>query len=172
MSSDPQRAHTAGASLAVVGHRTWERSDLLRVYDEHGAAVHAVACCAHGAQLADDVTIRVFVHLWRCPTSYDASRCSLRAFLVALASSMPTPLNRQLMHEPCSAVVRALRLLHDEDRQAILVTVFGGCTYREAAAVLGRPHDAVKASVWRGLHDLHAPLARLAAVGPHRTASA
>jgi RNA polymerase sigma-70 factor (ECF subfamily) len=53
-----------------------------------------------------------------------------------------------------AVVGRALRQLSQEERDALVVTYYGGCTYREAAVLLGQPEAAVKTHIRSGLRRL------------------
>ena len=59
-----------------------------RAYREHAPAMLSAATrVLHDSAAAEDVVQDVFMHLWRRPDSFDASRGSLGSFLTMMARS-------------------------------------------------------------------------------------
>lgn len=145
-----------------------------RVY---GLARRVTASTAH----AEEITQEVFVFLWQNPDRFDADRGTLRAFLGALThrravdevrrntrrnaredrvggdvSTATTfeigdDLERSQLAERVRAAVSSLP---DEQRQAVLLAYFGGCTFRQVAERLGIPEGTAKSRLRLGLGKL------------------
>ncbi len=164
---------------------------LQQIYRDHGHAVHEVARHICGPSLAADVTQDVFSQLWRNPHMFDPRRGSMRAFLVTVARRRAIDVmraegarraregreepvlgssadvdQRLLAEERSGAVAKALRALPAVERDAIVAAYFGGCTYREAARILGAPEGTIKSRIRSGLRRLQAPLREVAACAP------
>lgn len=157
-----------------------------QVYERHGDAVFAVAGRIGIAHLAPDVTQDVFMRLWRSPGRYDASRGSLRTFLVMAARNLAIDRARsesaRLLREeqatkarPTTAapfddvvarlavgatgeISEALSRLRTDTREAIVAAFFGGLTYSEVAESLDAPEGTIKSRIRRGLTQLRSEL--------------
>jgi RNA polymerase sigma-70 factor, ECF subfamily len=176
----------ASDSALMVGIGRWREAALAEAYRRHGGAVHALGRRLLGGDgRADDVTQEVFVDLWQRPERFDASRGTLRAFVITLAHSRAVDRLRadaaRSSREERDArqtadagydvenevwdlamaekVRRALSLLADGERQAIEMSYFGGHSYREVALLLGEPEGTIKSRIRTGLRRLRAGLA-------------
>jgi RNA polymerase sigma-70 factor (ECF subfamily) len=173
------------ASLAVAIGRFSEPA-LAEVYRRHGAAVHALAARVVGSTaMADDVTQETFVNLWRRPERFDASRGSLRGFLLTLAHSRAVDALRSEAartareqrggqeaflsagydierHAWDLLVADQVRVAFDDlpatERTAIEMAYFKGFSYRQVAATLGEPEGTIKSRIRSGLRRLHRAL--------------
>lgn len=160
---------------------------LAAIYRDHGAAVTAVARRVCGAQHAADVTQEVFLAVWQQPERFDPDRGSMRSFLAALAhnkavdvvrsehsrrarqeriDTSETPAqadtaDRLLNHDTAAQVRAAVDALPTKEREAIVTTYYGGCTYRRAAAHLAEPEGTVKSRIRTGLQRLRPSLTDL-----------
>ena len=140
-----------------------------------------------GPTLAADVTQEVFIRLWRNPDRFDATRGSLRTFLLAVTKNVSIdhlraegtrrdreerdgrrPLSGPAIPGDVAAttdnahhVHRALARLPFEMRQAIVTAYYGGLTYAEAADALGHPEGTVKSWIRQGLIRLRTELGHL-----------
>jgi RNA polymerase sigma-70 factor (ECF subfamily) len=162
-----------------------DHAALGEIYRRYAGAVWAVArrVCRDRA-LAEDVSQTVFVELWRRPQRFDPSRGNLRPWLTAqaharavdavrsetarqrrqeresrLAPSRPVDVEAAvhvaaLTHD----VRRAVEQLADDERTAIVLSYFGGHSYRETAELLGAPEGTVKTRIRRGLMGLRRAL--------------
>lgn len=157
----------------------------LRVaYEGHRRAVYAVLCRSCGPELAADVTQEVFLRLWWHPDRFDPERGSLRTFLLTMAHGMSIDRMRAdgsrrareervsrhaveppddvdhglLVGDERERVAEALARLSDVQREAIVTTFYGGCTYREAGVALGIPEGTIKARIRQGLKRLKTDL--------------
>ena len=155
------------------------------VYDEHGPGVFRMASKICGPRLAADVTQEVFLQFWRCPERFDLTRGTLRSLLLTMAHHKSVDLvrteNARRMREQRSAttdstditmecvlegerltrLMEGLSKLSRDQREAIVTTFYGHCSYREAAVVLGHPEGTVKARIRAGLTQLRISLAPL-----------
>jgi len=159
---------------------------LAEVYRRHGRAVYGLARrVLQDAAEAEDVTQEVFLRLWREPDRFDPERGSLRSFLLAQAHGRAVDAVRSsssrrsreardaartaraeydLQHEAwdlalADQVARAMEELSDDERRAIELAYFDGCTYREVARVLEQPEGTVKSRIRSGMRRLRDALA-------------
>ncbi len=133
---------------------------------------------------AQDVTQDVFLHLWEHPDAVDLSRGSLRSYLGVvthrraidavrrtsratarderagreagvMAPSHETEIVEADFDARASQRVRdAIVGLPSEQRQALELAYYGGCTYREVAARLGIPEGTAKSRLRLALNKL------------------
>lgn len=176
---------SASDAMLVVAIARWHEPALAEVYRRHGGAVTALARRVLGSQAgAEDVTQDVFVRLWERPESFDASRGSLRSFLLAVAHSRSVDLlrshsARRAREERDARTVatdgydierhawdlhlndqvrKAVTGLPDGERKAIELAYFAGRTYREVAAILAEPEGTIKSRIRTGLGRLRRAL--------------
>jgi RNA polymerase sigma-70 factor (ECF subfamily) len=157
---------------------------LAALYDRTSAQVNGIALRIVGDRdLAEEVTIDVYLQVWRSAQSYDPSRGSPLAWLVMLARSRAIdrlrahsgergqiePLDRGLevasSHagpEADSAVAQrrrhvqsALMKLTADQRQAIDLAFYGGLSHSEIAEKIGAPLGTVKTRIRLGMRRLH-----------------
>lgn len=158
-----------------------DEAALEEIYQRYaGAVAHLARRILRSDSLAEEVSQTVFVQFWRNPTRFDASRGSLRSFLLAMTHGRAVDLirseqarqRRELDHgapspdgpdrvEPGAVghlreldVGEALRLLPEPERVAIVTAYFGGYTYREAAGLLGEAEGTIKSRIRAGLDRL------------------
>jgi RNA polymerase sigma-70 factor, ECF subfamily len=158
-----------------------DQSALGEIYRRHAGAVWAVARrVCNDATMAEDVSQTVFVELWRRPGRFDPDRGRLRPWLVAQAHARAVDAVRSEtartrrqerdgrlaaptvpdVDEAVQAaalsddVRRAVDQLAEDERAAIVLSYFGGQSYRETAELLGAPEGTVKTRIRRGLMAL------------------
>jgi RNA polymerase sigma-70 factor (ECF subfamily) len=158
---------------------------LAEVYRRHGRAVYGLARrVLHDGAEAEDVTQEIFLRLWREPERFDPDRGSLRSFLLAQAHGRAVDAVRStssrrarevrdalrtaqadydMQHEVwdlalADQVARAMRELTDDERRAIELAYFDGCSYREVARLLDQPEGTVKSRIRTGMHRMRASL--------------
>jgi RNA polymerase sigma-70 factor (ECF subfamily) len=163
-----------------------------RAYREHAQAMFVAADrVLRDAAAAEDVVQDVFVHLWRSPASFDATRGSLGRYLTLMARSRALDRwrtrsareaaiersGRQQMPEDSTSqdaveevirrdgrrrVLRAIGALPGEQRDAVLLAFGKGLTAREIAAAADLPLGTVKSRVRLGLTKAREELASAA----------
>lgn len=151
----------------------------------HGLARRVTGSEAEAADIAQDV----FVRLWERPDRVDLSRGSLRTYLGVVAhrraldvlrsagrsrrreerlgreEGVTVPSHEATVVEDAHAATQAERLrlalgaLPAEQRAALDLAYFGGCTYREVATRLGIPEGTAKSRLRIALARLRELLA-------------
>lgn len=143
----------------------------------YGLARRVTASTAH----AEEITQEVFVYLWQNPERFDAGRGTLRAFLGALthrravdevrrntrrsaredrvgsdvSTATTVEIGDDLERSQLAERVRAaVSSLPDEQREAVLLAYFGGCTFRQVAERLDIPEGTAKSRLRLGLGKL------------------
>jgi RNA polymerase sigma-70 factor (ECF subfamily) len=160
-----------------------EDAALADAYRQHRDRVYRVALgILRRADLAEDVTQRVFVRLWQRPERFDPSRGTLGGFLqldahgravdllrserarverelrehrLAPSSDGQVGIEEEVMRRISSERVRdALSALTDDQRTSIMLAFFEGHSYRKVAELLGQPEGTVKSRIRIGLARL------------------
>jgi RNA polymerase sigma-70 factor, ECF subfamily len=165
---------------------------LAEAYRRHGGAVYGLARrVLNNSSEAEDVTQEVFLRLWNQPDRFDASRGSLRSFLLAQSHGRAVDTVRShnsrrvreardarrtataeydMQHEVwdmalADQVTRALGTLPDEERRAIEMAYFSGHTYVEVAQLLDQPEGTVKSRIRNGLRRLRTAMTDAGVLG-------
>lgn len=177
---------TAPATLSAPGGRVTAFDD---AYREHATAVFGLARRLLGDRsMAEEVSQEVFLRLWRRPDRFDASRGSLRSFLLAechgravdavraeaarrrreeragrsehrhALADVASDVCEVAVHDQVAGLVQALP---DAEREAISLAYCSHITYREVAAVLGVPEGTVKGRIRTGLGRLRSQMSEL-----------
>jgi RNA polymerase sigma-70 factor (ECF subfamily) len=135
---------------------------------------------------ADDVTQAVFLALWHSPASFGPGEGSLRPRLVdeahrravdlrradtarrareaaipadELEKKVADELEKKVLANAAGDVVASLLAgLPKTERQAIILTFYGGYTRRQVATLVHRPAETVNADILTGVSRLHANL--------------
>jgi RNA polymerase sigma-70 factor, ECF subfamily len=158
---------------------------LAEVYRRHGGAVYGLARrVLNSGPEAEDVTQEVFLRLWNQPDRFDATRGTLRSFLLAQAHGRAVDairsLNSRRLREAKDArrtatadydmqhevwdlslaekVSEALGSLPVEERRAIELAYFDGRTYVEVAELLDQPEGTIKSRIRNGMRRMRAVL--------------
>jgi RNA polymerase sigma-70 factor, ECF subfamily len=152
-----------------------------RAYAQHARAVHKVAMgVLNDHARAQDVVQDVFLRLWRRPESFDAGRGALGPYLRVMARSRALDVRRETQagkrvsdrlrvigersgphvdagHAPERHDLRAaLRGLPDGQREAVVLTYWGGLTAEEIARHADVPLGTAKSRVRLGVMRLRA----------------
>lgn len=157
------------------------------VYDRHSAAAYSLAYRMTGRDgLAQDVTQEAFLSLWRAHMRFDATRGSLRTWLLGIVHNRAIDaLRKHVVHRDRRAsddgleerlvspdntegeVVRraearelhaVLRDLPAEQRDVLELAYFGGFSQSEIATMLDAPIGTVKGRMRLGLNKLRMEL--------------
>jgi RNA polymerase sigma-70 factor (ECF subfamily) len=158
---------------------------LAEVYRRHGGSVYGLARrVLNSASEAEDVTQEVFLRLWNEPDRFDATRGTLRAFLLAQSHARAVDAIRSLnarrrreakdaqrtanagydmQHEAwdlslADQVAGALAELPVDERRAIELAYFEGRTYVEVAQLLGQPEGTIKGRIRNGMRRMRETL--------------
>jgi RNA polymerase sigma-70 factor (ECF subfamily) len=160
---------------------------MARLYDLYGGIAYAVALRVLGDPgRAEDAVQDGFLAIWRNAQRFDASRGSLRAWLLTTVRNRSVDYLRgrrgreryelELSEQSRSnaagsdpwrevslslereAVRDALERLPSEQRQAIQLAYFDGYTDREVAAITQAPLGTVKGRMRLGLEKMHSYL--------------
>jgi RNA polymerase sigma-70 factor (ECF subfamily) len=192
-SADKQRA-ALGAEL-MESIAAGDRAALARLYDATSPLVHGMALrILKRPDAAEEVTLDVYVQVWRQAARFDPKRATVEGWLVLLARSRAidrlrsesrslrlTETDESLARFPSPApgpdasaesadrrrrVEAALSALPAEQRQAIACAFYGGLSHREVADLLGEPLGTIKTRIRIGLTRLRETLHPLADGGP------
>lgn len=165
-----------------------DESALSEVYRRHGGQVFGLAKrVIRDEEMARDIAQDVFVSLWKKPEAFNASRGSLRTFLLtkthsrsidvirsessrrireerdALLRVDPVPsVDEEVWQVTVSSKVRfALTTISEREREVIELAYFEGLTYREVAVRLGLAEGTVKSRIRSGLSRLQESMGQL-----------
>ena len=170
--SDPQ---------LVIGVARWDADALAELYARHGRAVYGVARRLCGPDASSGVTEDVFLRFWSRAEGVDPTRGSLRSHLIADVYARAVEVvhvqGAPSKRGPTSAAARPRRTPHltphagddaprdevdgliaqleDGEREAIVLTFFGGQTYREIVELLEQSECTVKSWIRAGLSRIH-----------------
>jgi RNA polymerase sigma-70 factor (ECF subfamily) len=134
---------------------------------------------------AEEIAQEVFLRLWERSTTFDATRGTLRAFLLAMThgrsldvvrsdaarrgreerDAVRTPVaehsveSNVVARSVAEAVRAALSRLPDTERRAVELAYYEGHSYRTVARMLGEPEGTTKTRIRSGLARLRAALA-------------
>ncbi len=167
-----------------------DESALRELYDRTSRRVFGLALAVlRDRAAAEDVTLEVYVQVWRQAQRFDAAQGAALAWLATLARtraidawrarqrqaareaapelpdatelacSAPGPEARCEDGERAARVHRALDSLPPEQRRALQAAYFTGLTHVEIAAAFGQPLGTVKTRIRNGLLALRRALA-------------
>ncbi|MDA8197258.1 MAG: sigma-70 family RNA polymerase sigma factor [Actinomycetota bacterium] len=164
-----------------------DQGALAEVYRRTGAILVATAAkVTKSQQLAEEVVQEVIVKLWNEPEKFDASRGSLKAFLLVqthrraidLVRSEVARTKRQervasfkenestrfedmvVDQVQMRSILIALANLTEAERMAIELAYFHGYTYTEVAKILREPDGTIKSRIRAGLRKIKETLER------------
>lgn len=176
----PRDDDWAGLVARIARGDTVALADL---YDRSAAPVHGLVVRILGdVTAAEDVTLDVYVQVWREAARFDADRGSARSWVFLLARSraidhlrrtrsidaheravvertvplaaMPTPEESAVIGQRRRIVERACARLAAEQRHVIELAYFGGLSHSEIATTLGEPLGTVKTRIRAGMQRL------------------
>ena len=176
--------------MQLVGEGSPRAFELL--YDRHGGAAFSLAYRMVGDRvMAEDISQEAFLSIWRSRLRYDASRGSVRTWVLgivhnrtidALRRGASQERRREILdgveerhearertdveaarREEARSVRSALDLLPEEQRRAIELAYFGGFSQSQIAELLDEPIGTIKGRMRLGLDKLRLQLADFAA---------
>lgn len=177
--------HVASDASLIVSVGRFHGEALAEVYRRHAGAVFGLARrLLSDRAFAEEIVQEVFMRVWSDPDRFDPDRGSLRSYLLAQCHSRSVDLIRaesrrsqrelnenhlaaetgyDVEHEVWDIVVTeevdsALGKLPEGERDAILLSYFGGHTYREVADLLDTPEGTVKSRIRSGLKRMRGDL--------------
>jgi RNA polymerase sigma factor (sigma-70 family) len=158
--------------------RAGDRRALGEIYDRYATSAYSLAVRLIGAAAAEDVMHDAFVTLMTKPDAFDARRGSFRSWflsvvhhrcisllranhisvdetaLAELPSADPEPADTIVQRLRGAAVREALMRLPEAQREALVLTYYGGLSQSALASRLGVPLGTIKARMRRGLVTL------------------
>ena len=153
------------------------------LYDRHGGAAYSLAHRIMGDRgAAEDVTQEAFVSVWRSGGRYEATRGSVRSWVLAIVRNRGIDALRRassrssldydddgalesqpaegrtdgevLRNERAQVVRGALAELPHDQTQVLGLAYFGGFTHREIAELLDVPLGTIKGRMRLGLEKM------------------
>ena len=176
--TDRELAHLSDEALIALLARG-DDGALGELYDRFGAVAYGLAIrIVRDAALAEDVVQEAFLTVWRTASRFVAERAKARTWILTLVHRRAVDLVRHEQSrraEPLkdipeaggrtadeeawlrlerARVQEALKLLPDQQREAIELAYYGGFTQSELADRLGEPLGTVKSRMFTGLSRL------------------
>jgi RNA polymerase sigma-70 factor, ECF subfamily len=173
--------------MPLVGRKDPEAFEVL--YDRHGGAAYSLAYRIVGnPAAAEEVTQEAFISVWRSGARFDASRGSVRSWLLSVVRNRAIDFLRSkagkapkldfddesaleqrpaaerteeeaLRRETAVEVRGAIGNLPGEQAKVIELAYFGGFSHSEIARILGLPMGTVKGRMRLGLEKIRGELA-------------
>ena len=173
--------------MPLVGRKDPEAFEVL--YDRHGGAAYSLAYRIVGDRAAaEEVTQEAFISVWRSGARFDATRGSVRSWLLSVVRNRAIDFLRSragkapkltfdddavleqrpaeerteeeaLRRETAAEIQGALGKLPGEQSKVIELAYFGGFSHSEIARILGLPMGTVKGRMRLGLEKIRGELA-------------
>ena len=173
--------------MPLVGRKDPEAFEVL--YDRHGGAAYSLAYRIVGDRAAaEEVTQEAFISVWRSGARFDATRGSVRSWLLSVLRNRAIDFLRSragkapklsfdddavleqrpaeertedeaLRRETAAELRGALAELPGEQAKVIELAYFGGFSHSEIARILGLPMGTVKGRMRLGLEKIRGELA-------------
>jgi RNA polymerase sigma-70 factor, ECF subfamily len=173
--------------MPLVGRKDPEAFEVL--YDRHGGAAYSLAYRIVGnPAAAEEVTQEAFISVWRSGARFDATRGSVRSWLLSVVRNRAIDFLRSkagkapkldfddesaleqrpaaerteeeaLRRETAVEVRGAIGNLPGEQAKVIELAYFGGFSHSEIARILGLPMGTVKGRMRLGLEKIRGELA-------------
>jgi RNA polymerase sigma-70 factor (ECF subfamily) len=173
--------------MPLVGRKDPEAFEVL--YDRHGGVAYSLAYRIVGERTAaEEVTQEAFISVWRSGERFDATRGSVRSWLLSVVRNRAIDFLRSkagkapkltfdddaileqrpaaerteeeaIRRETADEVRGALGKLPGEQSKVIELAYFGGFSHSEIAAILGLPMGTVKGRMRLGLEKIRGELA-------------
>jgi RNA polymerase sigma factor (sigma-70 family) len=171
-------AHLSDEALVALAARS-EQSALAELYDRYGRPAYGLALrILRDERLAEDAVQEAFLALWRTASRFVPERGKASTWILTLVHRRAVDLVRREERrradtlegapEPGGGAVDeeawlrlqrervqdALKLLPDQQREAIELAYYGGFTQSELAERLGQPLGTIKSRMFMGLSRL------------------
>jgi RNA polymerase sigma-70 factor (ECF subfamily) len=173
--------------MPLVGRKDPEAFEVL--YDRHGGAAYSLAYRIVGDRAAaEEVTQEAFISVWRSGARFDATRGSVRSWLLSVVRNRAIDFLRSragkapkltfdddavleqrpaeertedeaLQRETAAEIQGALGKLPGEQSKVIELAYFGGFSHSEIAQILSLPMGTVKGRMRLGLEKIRGELA-------------
>ncbi|HWC49536.1 MAG TPA: sigma-70 family RNA polymerase sigma factor [Solirubrobacterales bacterium] len=173
--------------MPLVGRKDPEAFEVL--YDRHGGAAYSLAYRIVGDRAAaEEVTQEAFISVWRSGARFDATRGSVRSWLLSVVRNRAIDFLRSkagkapkldfddesaleqrpaaerteeeaLRRETATEVRGAIGNLPGEQAKVIELAYFGGFSHSEIAEILSLPMGTVKGRMRLGLEKIRGELA-------------
>ncbi|MDX6634936.1 MAG: hypothetical protein QOF06_1139 [Solirubrobacterales bacterium] len=173
--------------MPLVGRHDPEAFEVL--YDRHGGAAYSLAYRIVGDRAAaEEVTQEAFISVWRSGARFDATRGSVRSWLLSVVRNRAIDFLRSragkapkltfdddavleqrpaqertedeaLQRETAAEIQGALGKLPGEQSKVIELAYFGGFSHSEIARILNLPMGTVKGRMRLGLEKIRGELA-------------
>lgn len=173
--------------MPLVGRKDPEAFEVL--YDRHGGAAYSLAYRIVGEPAAaEEVTQEAFISVWRSGERFDATRGSVRSWLLSVVRNRAIDFLRSragkapkldfddeaaleqrpaaerteeeaLRRETASELRGAIGKLPDPQSKVIELAYFGGFSHSEIAEILSLPMGTVKGRMRLGLEKIRGELA-------------
>jgi RNA polymerase sigma-70 factor (ECF subfamily) len=173
--------------MPLIGRKDPEAFEVL--YDRHGGAAYSLAYRIVGEPAAaEEVTQEAFISVWRSGERFDATRGSVRSWLLSVVRNRSIDFLRSragkapklnfddeavleqrpaaerteeeaLRRETASELRGAIGKLPGEQSKVIELAYFGGFSHSEIAEILGLPMGTVKGRMRLGLEKIRGELA-------------
>jgi RNA polymerase sigma-70 factor (ECF subfamily) len=173
--------------MPLVGRKDPEAFEVL--YDRHGGAAYSLAYRIVGDRAAaEEVTQEAFISVWRSGARFDATRGSVRSWLLSVVRNRAIDFLRSkagkapkldfddesaleqrpaaerteeeaLRRETATEVRGAIGNLPGEQAKVIELAYFGGFSHSEIARILSLPMGTVKGRMRLGLEKIRGELA-------------
>jgi len=171
-------AHLSDEALVALVARSDEAA-LAELYDRVGGVAYGLAYrVLRDESLAEDAVQEAFLGLWRAAATFIPERAKASTWILTLVHRRAVDLVRReerrrtepleeaseaatgsaeesaWLHLERERVQVALRLLPDQQREAIELAYYGGFTQSELAVRLGQPLGTIKSRMFAGLSRL------------------
>ena len=171
-------AHLSDEALVLLAARS-EQSALAELYDRYGRPAYGLALrILRDEALAEDAVQDAFLGLWRTASRFVPERGTASTWILTLVHRRAVDLVRREERRRADSLERvpeqgggsadeeawlrlqrervqdALRLLPDQQREALELAYYGGFTQSELAERLGQPLGTIKSRMFSGLSRL------------------
>jgi DNA-directed RNA polymerase specialized sigma24 family protein len=137
-----------------------DQSALHGLYDRtHRPVFTVIMRLRPDRETAEELTLEVFVDVWRRALAYDPARGTVLAWIMNLARARALAAEADRPRQSGEALRAALAVLRPEERYEIEAAYFAALTRAEALAGRDQPLSGVKSRIRSGLHKLREAMA-------------